>query len=266
MKNFLINVCNKYHLLIVLKYDKIFYNAFGGEKMNVAAVLAGGSGTRMGTDIPKQFLEIEGVPVIIRSINAFIKHKDVDVCIVSVAQSYIDYTNELIGRFIESDKEIFVTGGGKTRSDTLFSVLQFMKKQGILDGSIVLTHDAVRPFINDRIISDNIEAAKKYGACNTCIPAVDTMLLSDDGEFITAVPDRSRLFHAQTPQSFDASELYGLITMLSPDVFSSLTDGCSVYSHSGKRVYMVKGENYNIKITYPDDIGRSENIIKQYFS
>ncbi len=234
--------------------------------MVAAAVLAGGSGTRMGLGFPKQFLEIEGLPVIIRSINAFLNNPSVDAVIVSVSADYTGYTKELISRFIESEKEVFVTEGGNTRSDTLYSVLSFMKEKGILEGSIVLTHDAVRPFITDRIINENIEAAKKYGACNTCIPAVDTILVSEDGEFISSVPERHTLYHAQTPQSFQAEKLMELIEKMPPEDFIKLTDGCSVYTYYGEKVYIVKGETYNIKITYPDDITASGSIIKQYFS
>ena len=234
--------------------------------MNIAAILAGGSGLRMGTDIPKQFLEIEGVPVIIRSIKAFLKVSEIDSIIVSVSADYVEYTEKLIEKFISSDKDIHVITGGKTRGDTLSGVLSFMKEKGILENSVVLTHDAVRPFITDRIILENIEAAKNYGACNTAIPAVDTMLLSEDGSFISSVPDRNKLFHAQTPQSFDAKRLYDMIAKTPTDVFEAFTDGCSVFSYYGEKVFLVKGETYNIKITYPDDIVRAKGIVTQYFN
>ncbi len=234
--------------------------------MVVAAVLAGGSGTRMGTAVPKQFLEIEGLPVIIRSINAFINNDRVDKIIVSVSKDYIDFIKELTDKYVSQKKEIIITEGGKTRSDTLFSVLRCMKNKGILNDSIVLTHDAVRPFITDRIINDNIDAAEKYGACNTCIPAVDTVLISCDGKYIDSVPDRNTVFHAQTPQSFNAQKLYCLIENTPEEIFSSLTDGCSVFTYHKEPVYIVSGENYNIKITYPDDIKRAENIIREYFA
>ena len=234
--------------------------------MNVAAILAGGSGLRMGTDIPKQFLEIEGIPVIIRSISAFLKVSEIDCCIVSVSADFVDYMKALIEKHIPAGKEIHVITGGRTRGDTLFSVLKFMKKKRILENSVVLTHDAVRPFITDRIILENIEAAKEYGACNTAVAAVDTMLVSDDGKFISSVPDRNRLFHAQTPQSFDAKRLYEMIEKTPYEIFGTFTDGCSVFSYYGERVYLVKGENYNIKITYPDDIRRAEGIVRQYFN
>ena len=82
--------------------------------MNIAAILAGGSGLRMGTDIPKQFLELEGVPVIIRSINAFLNSGRIDKCVISVSEEFIPYTEELIEKHISSDTEIFVIKGGKT--------------------------------------------------------------------------------------------------------------------------------------------------------
>lgn len=234
--------------------------------MVTAAILAGGKGSRMGSDMPKQFLHIGGIPVIIRSINAFLDAGQVDNIIVSVCSDYLGYMKELIASHIKSDKEIFLITGGSTRSETLFKIISFMKERGISKGDVVLTHDAVRPFINERIISDNIEGARKHGACNTCVPAVDTMLISEDGNFIDSVPDRSKLFHAQTPQSFDALKLWNLMSGMDEDIMNTLTDGCSVFTFCSEPVYIVRGETYNIKITYPDDIIRAESIIEEYYN
>ena len=229
--------------------------------MVTAAVLAGGTGTRMGSAVPKQFIEIAGVPIIIRSIEKFIGNKNVDACVVAVGEDYIDYTKELIGKYISTDKEISVIHGGSFRGDTLVQVLRFLKERDQLD-SIVLTHDAVRPFIDDRIIDDNILAARGYGACNTCVPAVDTVLISEGGKFIDEVPPRSTVFHAQTPQSFKADKLYALIEKTPADVFRRMTDGCSVFIYHGEKVFIVKGKEDNIKITFPEDIIRAEAILK----
>ncbi len=234
--------------------------------MTVAAILAGGSGTRMGSAIPKQFIEIEGMPVIMRSIKAFVQNPNTDICVVSVGSQYIDYTKRLISDFFGDGQNIFVIEGGKTRGGTLRGVLDFLKEKNMLENTVILTHDAVRPFITDRIINENIEAAEKYGACNTCVPAVDTVLLSEDGEFISSVPSRAQVFHAQTPQSFNACKLYSLINKTPEDVFEALTDGCSVFTLHGEKVHIVRGESYNIKITYPDDIIRAKGIIEQYFN
>lgn len=233
--------------------------------MVTAAVLAGGSGTRMGAEIPKQFLEINGKSLLVRSIEAFVRNQNVDNIIVAVGEAFFEYTKQLIEEKVSAKKEIQVIVGGATRSDTLFNVLEFMKEKGTLEGSLVLTHDAVRPFITDRIIDDNIAAAEKYGACNTVVSATDTILVSEDGQFISAVPPRSTVYHAQTPQSFNAKKLYELCNSLSDEVFSLLTDGCSVFTQCDEKVYLVRGEEYNIKITYPEDIKRAENIAAQYF-
>lgn len=229
--------------------------------MVTAAVLAGGTGTRMGSAVPKQFIEIAGVPIIIRSIQKLVGNKNVDACIVAVGEDYIDYTKELIEKYIRTEKEIDVIRGGSFRGDTLVQVLEYLKGRGQLD-SVILTHDAVRPFIDDRIIDDNILAAKGYGACNTCVPAVDTVLISEDGRFIDDVPPRSTVFHAQTPQSFRADKLYALIRQTPPEVFRLMTDGCSVFIYHGEKVVIVKGKEDNIKITFPEDIIRAEAILK----
>ena len=127
---------------------------------------------------------------------------------------------------------------------------------------IILTHDAVRPFINKRIIADNIEAARKYGACNTVVPAVDTLVQSADGRFINAIPVRSEFYHGQTPQSFNVRTLLELYENLTEEQFENFTDACSVFVSAGRNVFLVEGDRNNIKLTYPEDMEKAEIIIK----
>lgn len=227
--------------------------------MVYAAVLAGGSGLRMGGSLPKQFLLIGGKPVIIRSINAFVESGSIDELFVAVAAEYLDYTRELIDEFIPG-KPIKVVAGGRNRNETLLNVLHSVGR--ISDDDVILTHDAVRPFIDKRIIDDNIAAAREYGACNTVIPAVDTILRSSDGRFIESVPVRSEIFHAQTPQSFAVKKLLSLYEKLSDEEMEKFTDSCSVFLAAGERVFLVTGDRNNIKLTYPEDMERAANIIK----
>lgn len=229
--------------------------------MVYAAVLAGGSGLRMGGDLPKQFLCIGGKPIIIRSIEAFAQSGLVDRIIVAVSEDYSDYTKELIERHL-ADLNIRITIGGKNRNETLYNVLKLIDSDGIGKDDVILTHDAVRPFINTRIIAENIEAARKYGACNTVIPAVDTMLRSSDGKFIDSIPSRSEFFHCQTPQSFNARLLFEMYANMTNEQFENFTDACSIFTYSGKKVFLVQGDRNNIKLTYPEDMERAENIIK----
>lgn len=227
--------------------------------MIYAAVLAGGSGLRMGGNLPKQFLSVAGRPVIIRSIDAFIESGSVDKIFVAVSEDYYDYTAQLVEKYID-DFEVELVVGGKNRNETLLNVLRSIPAVGCDD--VILTHDAVRPFINKRIIDENIKAALEYGACNTVVPAVDTILKSSDGKFIESVPVRSEIFHAQTPQSFNAEKLLSLYEKLSDDEMERFTDSCSVFLAAGERVFLVTGDRNNIKLTYPEDMEKAENIIR----
>ena len=227
--------------------------------MVYAAVLAGGSGLRMGGSLPKQFLEVAGRPIIIRSIQAFIESGSVDKIFVAVSADFYDYTSELITKHL-GDSSVTVVVGGKNRNETLLNVLRSI--DDISDDDIILTHDAVRPFINKRIIDENISAAREYGACNTVVSAVDTILRSTDGKFIESVPVRSEIFHAQTPQSFGVKKLLSLYEKLSDDEMETFTDSCSVFLAAGERVFLVTGDRNNIKLTYPEDMERAENIIR----
>ena len=229
--------------------------------MIYAAVLAGGSGLRMGGELPKQFLDLAGRPIIIRSIDAFVESNSVDKIFVAVSADYYDYVSELAGKYV-SNADITVVVGGKNRNETLLNVLREIEKSGINEDDVILTHDAVRPFIDKRIIDDNISAAMKYGACNTVVPAVDTILRSSDGRFIESVPARNEIFHAQTPQSFSVKKLLDFYNSISDDEMEAFTDACSVFVANGAEVYMVEGDRNNIKLTYPEDMEKAENIIR----
>lgn len=229
--------------------------------MVYAAVLAGGSGLRMGGNLPKQFLCIGDRPVIIRSIDAFLDSGLVDRVIVAVSADYEKYTKSLIFKFLPNS-EIDVVCGGKNRNETLYNVLKLIKEKGINEDDIILTHDAVRPFIDNRIIADNIAAVKKYGACDTVVPTVDTLVRSADGKFIDSVPVRSEFYHGQTPQSFNVSMLLELYENMTEEESELFTDACGVLINAGKKVYLVQGDRNNIKLTYPEDMEKAENIIK----
>lgn len=232
--------------------------------MVIAAILAGGRGVRLGRDVPKQFVDIGNMPIIIHSIKRFVDNKNVDCCIVAVGEEYVRYTVECISEFISTEKQIFVIAGGENRSLTLKNVLVFLRGKNITDG-VILTHDAVRPFVTDRIIDENIYYAEKYGACTTGVNAVDTVYVADDNRFIESVPQRSRVFCAQTPQSFDLKLITDIFTALPNEVLSEFTDASSACLYAGKPVFTVSGEDFNIKITYPDDIKRAEMILSEHF-
>ena len=232
--------------------------------MIFAAILAGGIGSRMGgTDIPKQFLTLGDKPVIVHTIEKFVINGKIDKIIVLTPQNYINHTIHLIEKHIPNNDDIIVIEGGETRNDTLMNSIKYIDENFGIDGeSIILTHDSVRPFVTHRIIEDNIVAAKKYGACDTVIPASDTIVESINGETIESIPVRDYYYQGQTPQTFKVNKLYNLINSLTEEEANILTDACKIFTLKDEDVHLVDGEVTNIKITYPYDLKLANTILE----
>ena len=232
--------------------------------MIFAAILAGGIGSRMGgTDTPKQFLALGDKPVIIHTIEKFVINDKIDKIIVLTPQSFINHTIHLIDKHISNKENIIVIEGGETRNDTIMNSIDYIDENfGIDDESIIITHDSVRPFVTHRIIEDNIDAAKKYGACDTVVPATDTIVESINGETIASIPVRDYYYQGQTPQSFNIKKLFNLINSLTEEESNILTDACKIFTLKDEDVYLVDGEVSNIKITYPYDLKLANTILE----
>ena len=232
--------------------------------MIFAAILAGGIGSRMGgTDTPKQFLDLGDKPVIIHTIEKFVINNKIDKIIVLTPQNFINHTNHLINEYIGETENIVVIEGGETRNDTLINSINYIDEHfGIDDDSIIITHDSVRPFVTHRIIEDNIEAAKRYGACDTVVPATDTIVESINARTIESIPVRDYYYQGQTPQSFNIKKLFNLINGLTEAESNILTDACKIFILKDEDVYLVEGEVTNIKITYPYDLKLANPILE----
>lgn len=232
--------------------------------MVFAAVFAGGIGSRMGnSDTPKQYLDLGTRPVIIHTIEKFFVNNRIDEILVLCPKSWVAHTNALIKKYLPEGKKITVIPGGETRNGTLENAIAFIEENYKTDeDTVIVTHDAVRPFLTHRIIEENVDAALKYGACDTVIPATDTIVESADGKMISSIPDRTRMFQGQTPQSFRLKELERVLASLTEDEKAILTDACKIFSIKNKDVYMVDGEVFNIKITYPYDLKVAHTLLK----
>ena len=222
-----------------------------------AAILAGGSGSRMGNpDKPKQFWEMGDRPVIAHTVEKFCLVSQFEKVIVLSPESWINQTRDILKRFMPQfiDK-IVVIAGGAERNDTIMNAIAYIEGSfGLADDDIIVTHDAVRPFVSYRISEDNIEAARKHGACDTVIPATDTIVQSVDGELIGSIPQRSEYYQGQTPQSFNAKMLKGLFAELTDDEKAILTDACKICVLKGHPVALVRGSVSNMKLTYTNDM------------
>lgn len=233
--------------------------------MIFAAILAGGIGSRMGeTDTPKQFLTLGDKPVIVHTIEKFAINSKFDKIIVLSPKNFINYTNDLIKEYFGDNNNLVVLEGGKTRNDTLINAIEYINDNfDIDDDSIIVTHDSVRPFVTHRIIEDNIKAAKEFGACDTVVPATDTIVESVDSKLIKNIPIRDNYYQGQTPQSFKINKLSELVNSLSESESNILTDACKIFVLKNEDVCLVDGEITNIKITYPYDLKLANTILKE---
>lgn len=226
-------------------------------------VLAGGKGTRMGNvEKPKQFMEIGNKPIIIHTIEKFVMNSTFEKVLVLSPKQWIKHTEDLVRKYIVKPECVVVIEGGNTRNETIMNSIAYIEKLGQLNNdTIIVTHDSVRPFVTHRILEENIRYAMEVGACDTVIPATDTIVESKDHTLISAIPDRSVMYQGQTPQSFKAVKLRDLYNGLTAEEKSILTDACKIMVIKGEKVRLVEGEVSNIKITYPYDLRVAETLL-----
>ena len=236
--------------------------------MIYAEILAGGKGTRMGNlDMPKQFLTLKNKPIIMHTIEKFILNDRFDKILVISPKEWINYTKDIIKKFIGSNDRLEVVEGGVNRNESIMNGIRFIEqKYGLNDEDIIVTHDSVRPFLTHRIIEENIDAALKYGAVDTVIEAIDTIIQSEDGKIISDIPVRSTMYQGQTPQSFNIKKLIQYYNDLTDEQKEILTDACKICLLHGDDIRIVKGEIFNIKITTPYDLKIANALIDEKVS
>ncbi|RFU63969.1 IspD/TarI family cytidylyltransferase [Peribacillus glennii] len=236
--------------------------------MIYAEILAGGKGTRMGNvNMPKQYLSLNNKPIIVHTIEKFVLNDRFEKIIVVTPKEWINHTKDIIKKHIGHEDRIVVVQGGKDRNESIMSGIKYIEKEfGLQDDDVIVTHDSVRPFLTHRIIEENIDAVLEYGAVDTVIEAIDTIIKSEDGDTISEIPVRDVMYQGQTPQSFNINMLVTHYNALSEEQKGILTDACKICALSGEKVKIVKGEVFNIKVTTPYDLKVANAIIQERMS
>ena len=222
--------------------------------MNIAIIFAGGSGTRMKTHgLPKQFLKIEGKSIIVKTLENFQNHEEIDKIYIACKEEWIDYLKEEI----ESNnitKVAKIVKGGESGQDSIYNALNAAGQENP-ENSIVLIHDGVRPFITKDLITRNIEDVKKYGSSITSTSCIETAIVSSDGENVEKVPSRSIMYTAQAPQCFYLGEILGLHEEVRKKEtrYEGIVDSCNLMKSNGRNVHLTMGPRNNIKVTTPTD-------------
>lgn len=223
--------------------------------MNLGVIFAGGCGTRMNTKSkPKQFLDLNGKPIIIYTIELFDNHPQIDGVVVVCIESWIPYLKKMIRKF-GITKVVRIVPGGNSGQESIYNGLcaaeEFTNEKNE-QNSIVLIHDGVRPLITEQTITDNIAKVKECGSCITTVPAIETVIV-DNHDGTLAIPKRSDCLMARAPQSFYLDDIIGAHRRSQAEGKTDFIDSCSLMSHYGYKLGLVQGPMENIKITTPTD-------------
>lgn len=220
---------------------------------NIAVVLAGGVGTRVGLDIPKQLIKVAGRTILEHTLGLFDEHPEVDEIVVLMAEGHLDAVHAIVKAGGYS-KVRTVLPGADTRSGTTMRALASLEERD--DDTLVLFHDAVRPLVTARIISDCFAALEDYDAVDVAIPSADTIVEVDAENTIRAVPPRAMLRRGQTPQGFRLGTIRRAYELAAEDPHFEATDDCTVVLRytPETRIWVVAGDERNMKVTEPIDV------------
>ncbi len=238
--------------------------AIQDKKRCAAIVLAAGQGKRMGASVQKQYIELEGKPLIYYALNTFQKSEIIDTILLVVGKGQVSYAKDEIVRKYEFSKVNAVVEGGEERYDSVWQGLKAIdKERGI---SYIFIHDGARPFVNEEILRRGYDCAERFRACVAGMPSKDTVKLADKNDFAVSTPERKYVWTIQTPQIFEKDLIVDAYSKLMGEEHSHVTDDAMAVERTmGVPVKMFRGSYENIKITTPEDLSIAKVFLELFF-
>ena len=228
--------------------------------MNIAIVLSGGIGSRMGLNIPKQYVEVNEKPIIEYCLKTLFHHSEIEMGIIGVADNWQEYVQDCVKR-VGANIPVFYSKPGETRQGSIINALKVAKENGTSESDIVLIHDAARPLLSDILITNCLKACEDADAVLPVIPVKDTTYLSRDGKHIDSLLERKTLWNGQAPEAFKFGSYYDANMKLSEDELNRITGSTEVSYRAGLKCVLIPGDTNNFKITTPEDLSNFESII-----
>lgn len=228
--------------------------------MNTAIILAGGVGSRMGVDRPKQYLVVDDKPIIVYCLEIFEKHNNIDNIAIVVSDEWKDYVIENVEKY-GITKVCGYAPAGRTRQHSIYNGLK-CTEENAPETDVVIVHDAARPLVSDKIIDDCITGALEDDGAMPVISVKDTIYQSKDGKSIENLLKRSELFAGQAPESFDFKKYLDIHNSVSDDEIAATAGSSEIAYRHGMKVRLVEGSERNFKITTIEDLETFETIVK----
>jgi len=228
---------------------------------NIAIVLSGGVGSRMGADRPKQYLEVQGRPIIGYALQTFAECELIDALVIAVADEWKDFVAEQVADF---SKPVYYAQAGETRQYSIYNALRCAAANGAADDAVVVIHDGARPFVSQQLIADCVNAvAEGWAGVLPVLPVKDTVYQSADGQTIDNLLPRHELFAGQAPEAFRLGDYLRLHDETPRTELLRINGSTELAFKAGWRVKIIKGEERNFKVTTPEDIQRMNQILTE---
>lgn len=223
--------------------------------MNIAIVLSGGTGTRLGSDIPKQYIKVKGKTIISYCLEVLESCEEIDAIQIVAEESW----HEVI---LESNMNKFkgFSKPGENRQLSIFSALEDIKEY-VSREDVVIIHDAARPCVSEKMFIDLIEACIEHDGALPVLPMKDTVYLSEDGKSITSLLNRSQIFAGQAPEAFLFAKYYEANKRLLPDDILKINGSTEPAIMVGMDIAMIPGDEKNFKITTIQDLERFQQLV-----
>lgn len=230
--------------------------------MIFAIILSGGVGSRMGADIPKQYIEVNGKPIISYCLQTFLNVQTIDGIIIGVAEEWKSYVEEKT-KALKPQKKIFYAEPGETRQYSIFNALKVVYDIGGRDDDLVIIHDAARPLVSDPLIHRCFDGCQEADGVLPVIPIKDTIYQSTDKTHISNLLNRNELFAGQAPEAFRFGKYLQLHQEMTREELLKINGSTEIAYKGGLNIKLIPGEEMNFKITTPEDLSNFESIINK---
>jgi 2-C-methyl-D-erythritol 4-phosphate cytidylyltransferase len=228
--------------------------------MNYAIILSGGVGSRMGINIPKQYVEVAGKPVLSYCLKTFAESNKIDAIIIGVADEWANFVKGEVDK-LQITKPIHYASPGETRQYSIYNALNVIRELGFTDSDLVIVHDAARPLVSQELISACLDGCIEYDGVMPVIPAKDTIYYSKDGRKIDSLLERSALWCGQAPEAFNLAKYLSVHDSMSREDLLHINGSTEIAFKSGLNCTMIPGDPMNFKITTPEDLTNFEALI-----
>jgi 2-C-methyl-D-erythritol 4-phosphate cytidylyltransferase len=228
--------------------------------MNYAIILSGGVGSRMGINIPKQYVRVVGKPVLSYCLQTFADSDSIDAIIIGVADEWTDFVRSEVDK-LQIAKPVYYATPGETRQYSIYNALKVIRKLGFTDKDFVIVHDAARPLVSKELINACLDGCNEYDGVMPVIPAKDTIYYSIDGHKIDSLLDRNTLWCGQAPEAFNLAKYLGVHDSMSHEDLLRINGSTEIAFKSGLNCTMISGDPMNFKITTPEDLSNFEALI-----